>query len=659
MATDKNQRKEEKAQMLECALPVGTVLRSKAGNEYTITGVLGAGGFGITYKAVSQVVLNKKTHYSQMAQFAIKEFFMKGCYRGGSGTDMLCSSNLKGDMERGKEDFKKEADVLIKLNGSSPHIVMVNEQFEANGTCYYVMDYLEGQSLQQYMERRDRRALTEAEALALLLPVARAVALLHSHHLLHLDIKPDNIMLKETLGTDALTPVLIDFGLAKHFDSKGRPTSSLMARGATEGYAPLEQYSQLAYFAPEIDVYALGATLFFLLTGTEPARAYEILSASISAYLQKHLPAGVSQPVREAIEKAMQPIASARMQTVGEFVATLEPVASNAKETSVSVTSDSSETVTFNHDENKSKPWFKKKIVVIGVACVLVLIGGVLFSNAFKVDFQQEQKISTKQETNIKPAEKTKNITNEELFAQARTIEDYTVLAEKGFVPAQNKLAECYYEGKDVYKNYEKAVCWWKKAAEQDNVGAQFNLGNCYYEGKGVHEDYEKAVYWWKKAAEQGNVGAQINLGNRYYEGKGVHEDYEKAVYWWKKAAEQGNVYAQTNLGICYLNGEGVHEDCEMAVYWWEKAAEQGHAEAQYNLGRICYNNEDYEKAVYWLTKAAEQGHAEAQYNLGRCYRWGEGVEQNLKIAKQWFAEAREGGCVMASIELEGLKEIE
>ena len=84
MPTDKNQRKEEKARMLECALPVETVLRSKTGNEYTITGVLGAGGFGITYKAVSQVVLNKKTHYSQMAQFAIKEFFMKGCYRGGS-----------------------------------------------------------------------------------------------------------------------------------------------------------------------------------------------------------------------------------------------------------------------------------------------------------------------------------------------------------------------------------------------------------------------------------------------------------------------------------------------------------------------------------------------------------------------------------------------
>ncbi|HBB07603.1 MAG TPA: hypothetical protein DCZ73_07575 [Bacteroides sp.] len=584
MPTDKNQRKEEKARMLECALPVGTVLRSKAGNEYTITGVLGAGGFGITYKAVSQVVLNKKTHYSQMAQFAIKEFFMKGCYRGGSGTDMLCSSNLKGDMERGKEDFKKEADVLIKLNGSSLHIVMVNEQFEANGTCYYVMDYLEGQSLQQYMERRDRRALTEAEALALLLPVARAVALLHSHHLLHLDIKPDNIMLKETLGTDALTPVLIDFGLAKHFDSKGRPTSSLMARGATEGYAPLEQYSQLAYFAPEIDVYALGATLFFLLTGTEPARAHEILSTSISAYLQKYLPVGVSQPVREAIEKAMQPIASARMQTVGEFVAALEPVAGVSKENGET---SGGETVQLKHDDDET--WFKKKIVVIGVACLVVLIGGVLFSNAFKENSQQEQEIvqlpieevtdfppemvdsienvepekenaipsSVKEETNVednvpqiskntaspsakqntdvkdnaqqinkntappvvkqeandKFTEKTKdNLTDEELFAQARTIKDYTALAEKGYAPAQYRLGIYYYVGYRVYKNDAKAVYWWTKAAEQGNSEGQYILGDCYYKGEGVTKDYEKAAYWWTKAAEQGNEDAQKAL---------------------------------------------------------------------------------------------------------------------------------------------------
>lgn len=467
MATDKNQRKEEKAQMLECALPVGTVLCSKAGNEYTITGVLGAGGFGITYKAVSQVVLNKTIHYSQTVQFAIKEFFMRGCYRGGSGTDMLCSSNLKGDMERGKEDFKKEADVLIKLNGASPHIVMVHEQFEANGTCYYVMDYLEGVNLQQFIDRRGGRALTEAEALALLLPVARAVALLHSHRLLHLDIKPDNIMLKETPGTNALTPVLIDFGLAKHFDSKGRPTSSLMARGATEGYAPLEQYSPLVRFAPEIDVYALGATLFFLLTGRHPANAHEILSASISVYLEKHLPPDISRPVRQAIERAMQSVASARTQMVSEFVAVLESVAGNAKETFVSATYDS-KTVTFKYDKSKSKPWFKKKSIVIGVVMCVIILWGINGTTEWKANF--------------------------------------------GNPKAQNVMGVRYEYGDGRVQDYAKAVYWYTKAAEQGYSLSQYNLGRCYEYGRGVTEDLETAKIWYTKAAELGDTDAQRAL---------------------------------------------------------------------------------------------------------------------------------------------------
>ena len=321
MPTDKNQRQEEKAQMLECALPVGTVLRSKAGREYKITGVLGAGGFGITYKAVGKVVINKETNYSQVATFAIKEFFMKGCSRGADKAGVLCSSSLRDDMETGIDDFRKEAGVLMKLNGASPHIVMVNEQFEANGTWYYVMDYLDGKSLQAYVDASGGHGLPEQEALSLLLPVARAVALLHEHRLLHLDIKPDNIMLKHDPLDGTVTPVLIDFGLAKHFDKKGRPTSRLVARGATEGYAPLEQYGEITGFSPAMDVYALGATLFFLLTGKNPPRAFDIQTVTT---LMERLPADVSPRVKRALMGAMQRNNFDRTQTVTAFIGALE-----------------------------------------------------------------------------------------------------------------------------------------------------------------------------------------------------------------------------------------------------------------------------------------------------------------------------------------------
>ena len=323
MATDNNQQKEYKAQMLECALPVGTVLRSKAGREYKITGVLGAGGFGITYKAMSIVKVNE--HFSVPAYFAIKEHFVKGCYRGADKSGVLYSASIKHDVEQSRKDFEKEARVLMTLNGESPHIVKVNELFESNGTCYYVMEFLDGKSLQQYVDdngkANSRRGLAEEKALSLLVPVAKAVGMLHGHELLHLDIKPDNIMQKIDPARGTVTPVLIDFGLAKHFDKKGNPTSHLTAKGATVGYAPMEQFAEIEHFAPEIDVYALGATLFFLLTGMTPPNAFNVKS---STSLMEKLPADVSPRVRKALEGAMQPSKFERTKTVDEFITALE-----------------------------------------------------------------------------------------------------------------------------------------------------------------------------------------------------------------------------------------------------------------------------------------------------------------------------------------------
>ncbi len=324
MTTDINQQKsEEKAQMLECALPAGTILRGKSGREYKITDVLGAGGFGITYKAMSIVKVNE--HFSVPAYFAIKEHFVKGCYRSTDKSGVLYSASIKHDVEQSRKDFEKEARVLMTLNGESSHIVKVNELFESNGTCYYVMEFLDGKSLQRYMDdygkTNSRRGLSEEKALSLLVPVASAVGMLHRHELLHLDIKPDNIMLKTDPVRGTVTPVLIDFGLAKHFDKKGNPTSHLTAKGATAGYAPMEQFAEIDQFSPEIDVYALGATLFFLLTGMTPPNAFNVKS---SASLMEKLPADVSPRVRKALEGAMQPSKFERTRTVDEFITTLE-----------------------------------------------------------------------------------------------------------------------------------------------------------------------------------------------------------------------------------------------------------------------------------------------------------------------------------------------
>ena len=117
--------------------------------------------------------------------------------------------------------------------------------------------------------------------------------------------------------------------------------------------------------------------------------------------------------------------------------------------------------------------------------------------------------------------------------------------------------------------------------AENEDPEAQYNLGNMYYFGTGVAKDYNEAVKWYRKAAEQGLAQAQNNLGFMYNKGYGVAKDYNEAFKWWRKAAEQGDAKAQCNLGVMYDTGEGVAKDYNEAVKWFRKAAEQGHAQAQ------------------------------------------------------------------------------
>ena len=175
MPTTTKPIREDKAQMIKSALPVkNTILTGKSGRKYKILEVLGAGGFGITYKAVAEVKLENGMTASMF--FAIKEHFMKGCYRDADRVRVICPPTMQTDVEQSREDFRTEAERLMKLNGQSPNIVKVNEWFDANGTRYYVMEYLDGQTLEQYVGGRPQ---PEAKALSLLLPVAHAVELVH------------------------------------------------------------------------------------------------------------------------------------------------------------------------------------------------------------------------------------------------------------------------------------------------------------------------------------------------------------------------------------------------------------------------------------------------------------------------------------------------
>ena len=251
------------------ALPNGTVLHNGK-RIYKVEDVLGVGGFGITYKVSSMVLVD---NVPINTFFAMKEYFMSSCFRDKDNKTMLFSPTMKMDVEESLNDFITEVRRLNALGHKSDNIVKVNEVFKENGTAYYIMEYLEGGNLQEYV--RKKGALSEKEAIALLTPIAHAMEALHSERILHLDIKPENIVLKKDLITGKTCPVLIDFGLVKHFDSKGKPTTRLAAKGASDGFAPMEQYTTIDSFAPTLDVYALGATLYCLLKGKNPPKAFD------------------------------------------------------------------------------------------------------------------------------------------------------------------------------------------------------------------------------------------------------------------------------------------------------------------------------------------------------------------------------------------------
>lgn len=286
-------------------LKKGTKLKSPE-REYTIEEKPGAGGFGITYRVSAFIMVG---NVKIKTWFAVKEFFMSDSCERDENNSVCYSNPVKNKVEEGRRDFLSEAKRLNKLSVNHPNIVHVNEVFEANNTVYYVMEYLNGGSLRTMVKQNG--ALSEQDALDMLLPVIKAVDFLHKAKLTHLDIKPDNIMLRLDEETRRMVPVLIDFGLAKHYDDKGNATSTIRTVGLSDGYAPMEQYIGITTFTPQADVYALGATLLYLLTGKKPKVASEITEREILA----SLPSEVSDRTRQAIVHAMKEKKDQRTQS--------------------------------------------------------------------------------------------------------------------------------------------------------------------------------------------------------------------------------------------------------------------------------------------------------------------------------------------------------
>lgn len=276
-------------------LKPGTVLQSKDG-RYVVVSTLGSGGYGITYLVEATV---KVHNVDVTVQLAVKELFIASlCERESMTQQISYSDPVRYTVTRARRAFIKEAQRLQSLGVEHPNIVKINEVFEANNTAYYVMEYLRGDTLRDYVGRWGYISIDET--LELMRPVIDAVAALHNNNITHYDLKPTNIILV-TNEDGSLRPVIIDFGLSKHYDENGCDTSTINTSGYSKGYSPIEQYAGLRRFTPQADVYALAATIYFCLTGNIPDAADTFNSNTLDAILGDKAPDRVIEVLKRAM----------------------------------------------------------------------------------------------------------------------------------------------------------------------------------------------------------------------------------------------------------------------------------------------------------------------------------------------------------------------
>ena len=547
-------------------LKVGAILRG----TYRIDSYLSSGGFGNTYVA---------TNIEFEERVAIKEFFMKGVTQRDENQTTVSVSNAENHnsfLEQ-KEKFKKEARRLRKLNNE--YIVSVHDLFEENGTAYYVMDYVDGENLAERLKRTGK-SMTEQEVREILPQILDALKSVHDAGIWHLDMKPANIMLTKDGRVK-----LIDFGASKQLNAQKGGATTSTAISYTNGYAPREQMEQnYDKFGPWTDIYALGATLYALLTNKQPPLPTDLDDdMSEDKHLSLPFADSISKETKDMILSMMHTNRNQRPQNVESIMHNLSYVPQND-----GIVSDSPNEETIIASNNSDD-------ITLDTLIQLAENGDVEAQYRLALSYYRGEGV----ERDPKEA-----------------FEWFEKAAKQGDDNAQFYLAKCYDDGEGVEEDKGEAFRWYKKSGERGNISAQNNLACCYDKGDGVEKDKEKAFKWFKKAAEQGDAVAQNNLACCYDNGDGVEKNEERAFEWYKRSAEQGYADAQYNLACFYDNGKGVKENKEKAFEWYKKSAEQENADAQYNVA-LCYDNgigikEDKQEAFEWYKKSAEHNNEDA-----------------------------------------------
>jgi serine/threonine protein kinase len=272
---------------------------------YQVVRLLGEGGFGLTYLALDQQVGQR---------VVLKEYFPEELAQRSPDGRVHPRREERRNFQQALEGFREEAKVLARFH--HPAIVRILSFFEANGTAYIVMEYLEGEDLDHYLRRRGRMR-TAPEILEIVMPILEGLKEVHRYHYLHRDIKPSNILL-----CPHRLPTLIDFGASRSVVRKKTKLTTIL----TAGYAPIEQYGgSIDKQGPWTDIYAVAAVIYRMVTGEAPIdaqqRSYELLQEGRDPYrpLDPSYRERIGQGFARAVDRALSLKATDRPQSVEIF----------------------------------------------------------------------------------------------------------------------------------------------------------------------------------------------------------------------------------------------------------------------------------------------------------------------------------------------------
>lgn len=632
----------------------GATLRN---GTYVIEKVLGMGSFGITYLASAKITTQGNLgEMSVEAKVAIKEFFMSDVnVRDKDGSSVSGSAGSVFTNYRNR--FRKEARNLSKLKHEN--IVKVSDVFDENNTTYYVMEFIEGTSLDDYIKQKGK--LSETETINIIKEVGAAMGYMHSCRMLHLDIKPRNIMRK----ADGKY-YLIDFGLSKQFDDEGAPESSTSIGLGTPGYAPVEQssYKKDGTFPATLDVYALGATMFKMLTGRRPPESTTILNEGFPKSALSG--AGVSAQTIAVVEKAMAPIKKDRYQDISSFMDDVDKDDATMMENDMGESTSAETTVLPKqvvsigdgdvpisatgakprpkskpvelrsprrsggngpvvlpgdpHSRFQSKPraravqpaisadgqtpsnegfLSKYKWILAGVCAVLLIAGVAIWAGGL---FQGDKADPNGPETLVSDPDSLIESGGDKVIEPIDTGTNTKVMPGNGQDISTNGGNS--KPGTTPFAVDGQATDHQTEPTESEIV----EKGIAAYK----KDKYDEAIKLLQKPADNGNVQAQVTLGFAYF----ANGNKSEAAKQLKKAAEKGSFQAQSALGEMYYLGNGVPKDYEEARRLLLNPAKNGDDVACLYLGIMYYDglggNKDSEEAKKWLTKASNRGNDDA-----------------------------------------------